>query len=52
MRKKSASPPLFARWLLNLLIHYEAEYSIVGDCNEEYSKIVLEERRRICLFSC
>lgn len=36
MNKCKAEPPKLGRKLLSLLIHYEWEYSVSGDCGEEF----------------
>jgi len=45
MSKKLSPPPLLARWILNLLNHYEMEFSIVGDCCEEFKEVALQKGR-------
>ncbi|MFC2156690.1 ABC transporter permease [Acidobacteriota bacterium] len=40
--KKQSSPPRLARWILVRLSHYEKEFSIVGDCSEEFKKVERE----------
>ncbi len=39
-------PPKIPRWILSLLSHYEQEYSLTGDCSEEFQQIVRHEGRK------
>ena len=39
MKKNAHNPPRIARWILSYLEHYEKEYSITGDCSEEFRDI-------------
>jgi putative ABC transport system permease protein len=50
MNKKDKNPPRLARWILNLQDHYEKEYSITGDCCEEYKQIVRQQGKLSALF--
>ena len=43
--EKKDRPPLPLRWILNSLIHYEHEFSLTGDCCEEYKQIVRQRGR-------
>jgi len=43
MNKKDKYPPRLARWILYFLDHYEKEYSITGDCSEEYKQIMRQK---------
>lgn len=45
MKKKSFAPPGLACWLLSLLARYEKDFSISGDCREEFNEIFLEKGR-------
>ncbi len=38
--------PKIPRWILSLLTHYEQEYSLTGDCSEEFQQIVRQEGRK------
>ena len=50
MIKKIGNPPRLARWILSLQDHYEREYSITGDCSEEYKQIVQQKGKPSALF--
>jgi len=50
MNKKKNHPPMAARWILQFLRHYEHEYSLTGDCSEEFKQIVLQKGRLSALF--
>jgi len=50
MIKKKENPPRLARWILSLQDHYEREYSITGDCSEEYKQIVRQKGKSSALF--
>ncbi|MBN2246324.1 MAG: ABC transporter permease, partial [Candidatus Aminicenantes bacterium] len=43
MKKNVYNPPRLARWILSRMAHYETEYSITGDCSEEFRDV---ERRK------
>ena len=43
MSKKPDYPPRLARWILQCLDHYENEFSIIGDCSEEFRAIALQK---------
>lgn len=45
MNKKPDYPPRLARWILYCLDHYEKEFSITGDCSEEFRAIALQKGR-------
>jgi putative ABC transport system permease protein len=38
-------PPRIPRWILSSLTHYENEYSLTGDCSEEFQQVVLQKGR-------
>ncbi len=50
MSKKKNRPPIAARWILHFLRHYEHEYSLTGDCSEEFKQIALQKGRLRALF--
>lgn len=50
MSKKKNRPPIAARWILHFLRHYEHEYSLIGDCSEEFKQIALQKGRLSALF--
>jgi len=50
MIKKKENPPRLARWILSLLDHYERNYSITGDCSEEYKQIAHQRGKHSALF--
>jgi putative ABC transport system permease protein len=43
-------PPKLGQKLLSFLVHYEWEYSVSGDCSEEFRERVKEGRRYLALF--
>jgi ABC-type antimicrobial peptide transport system permease subunit len=38
-------PPRVPRWILSSLTHYEHEYSLTGDCSEEFQQVVQQKGR-------
>jgi putative ABC transport system permease protein len=50
MIKKKENPPRLARWILSLQDHYEKNYSITGDCSEEYKQIAQQRGKPSALF--
>lgn len=45
MSEKPGYPPRLARWILCRLDHYEKEFSIIGDCSEEFRAIAFQKGR-------
>ena len=45
MSEKPGYPPRLARWILNRLDRYEKEFSITGDCSEEFKVIAMQKGR-------
>lgn len=45
MSEKPGDPPRLTRWILNRLDRYEKEFSITGDCSEEFRAIALQKGR-------
>jgi putative ABC transport system permease protein len=45
MAKSNGHPPKLGQRLLSFLAHYEWEYSVSGDCSEEFRECVQEEGR-------
>ncbi len=43
MIDKDDHPPILVRWLLSCMDRYEGEFSITGDCSEEYKEIAGKE---------
>ena len=38
-------PPRIPRWILTSLTHYEKEYSLTGDCSEEFHQVAQQKGR-------
>jgi putative ABC transport system permease protein len=47
--EKVNRPPRLPRWILSSLAHYEYEFSLTGDCSEEYGQIARQQGRRKAL---
>jgi len=47
--EKENRPPRLAQWILSFLGHYENEYSLTGDCSEEFKQIVQQNGRHHAL---
>ncbi|UCE41864.1 MAG: ABC transporter permease [Candidatus Aminicenantes bacterium] len=43
MREKKSRAPRVARWIFHFLRHYDQEYSLTGDCSEEFRQIALQK---------
>ena len=43
MSNKNCRPPRLARWILHFLRHYDQEFSLSGDCNEEFKQIAQQK---------
>ncbi len=44
-RHHKNSPPRIPSWILSSLTHYEREYSLTGDCSEEFQQVVQQKGR-------
>lgn len=42
---KKSHPPRIPRWILSSLTHYEYEYSLTGDCSEEFQQVAQRKGR-------